>query len=181
MQLWSLTEAALPSMRSLKNLYFTAAVHHPSAPTILQKCTFQLESFTWMGVGSEETLYSTFLPTQRELLHLDINSDSSNNKPVLPDELCLSLTSVACSLSDLARIFAERPIVALHVASSTADVVRPPRVDLMDAAERDAYLTALGRIKYLRLSTLPQFQRFTSGIKLHGVTLLELRVWQAEV
>lgn len=181
MQLWNLTEAALPSMRSLKNLYFTAAVHHPSAPKILQKCTFQLESFTWMGVGSEETLYSTFLPTQRELLHLDINSDSSNNKPVLPDELCLSLKSVACSLSDLARISAERPIVALHVASSTADVVRPPRVDLMDAAERDTYLTALGRIKYLRLSTLPQFQRFTSGIKLRGVTLLELRVWQAEV
>ena len=167
-------------MVNLKNLYFTASVHHPSAPILLQKFTFQLKSLYWTGIGSEEALYSSFLPTQSALLHLNINSDSTNDKSTLLDGLCPSLTSVACSLSDFVRISATRPIVALHVANSTADIVRPPRAELMSDVEREEYFEALRKLRYLRLSTLPQFQRFTSGVTLH-VAVLELRIWQVKV
>jgi hypothetical protein len=177
-RLWALTEMVLPLMVNLKTLKFRPFVYHPSAPMILRKCTFQLESLTWMGIGSEETLYSSFLPTQRSLLHLNINSDIYNDRPALPDGLCPFLKSVSCSLSDLARISAMRPVTILHVANSSADISRPPRN--VSAAEREWCVAALRKIKYLRLWNLLQFQQFTSSIMFPEVTVLQLRVWPLE-
>lgn len=168
-------------MVNLKNLNFASVVHHQSAPILLRKCAFQLEGLTWRGVGSEEELYTNFLATQHRLLHLNINSSSYTNKPPLPDGLCPSLTSIACSLLDFARLSATRPIVALQVGNDAADIPRASHTDVMSASERERCITALKRIRYLQLWALPPFYRFTRGITLQEVTVLQLCVWNIEV
>lgn len=165
-------------MVNLKNLIISPLMFHPSAPILLRHCTFQLVSFTWTGYESDQALYSTFLPTQRNLLDLDINSCTYNDRPTLPDGLCPFLKSVACPLSALERISTTRPIIALYVAP---DISRPPRTDLMSATERDGCIAALRKIRYLWISLLPQFQQFTNGIMLHNVAALRLRVFKIEV
>lgn len=169
-------------MVNLKKLNFAPVVNHPSAPILLQRCTFQLESLVWRGVGSETALYATFLPTQYNLLHLNINSHQHLDRPRLPDRLCPSLLSIACLLSDLSHICAKRPIIGLHVtANSRGDIAEPPCTDLMSAAEREGCLAALEKVKTLRLWSVSQFHRSTSGTVLRMIVALELRVWEAEV
>lgn len=181
-ELWFLLERALPLMVNLKSLYFAPLIYHPSAPLLLRNCfRLQLQSLTWRGLGSEDELYTRILPFQRKLLHLDINSESHSDRLPLPDRLCTGLVSIACSLEELARVSASRAIIALHVANSTWIIARTPREDLMSASERERCITALKRIEYLRLRALPPFQKFTAGIMLHEVSVLQLGVWQIEV
>ncbi|KAF5329493.1 hypothetical protein D9619_009503 [Psilocybe cf. subviscida] len=175
--LWILTERVLPLMVNLKNLYFSALVDHPSAPMIFRNCTFELESFTWVGIDGVEALYSRLLPTQHRLLHLNIDCTSDT----LPHGLCPSLMSIACPLSELVRIAAGRAITALRVTESSAYSKPMPRAELMTTAERKAYIAALAKIRYLRLWALPEFQKSTMGITFHSVTMLEVRDWGSEI
>ncbi|KAF5328102.1 hypothetical protein D9619_013613 [Psilocybe cf. subviscida] len=179
---WTLTAKALPLMVNLKNFDFTPLVEHPSTPKIFRKCTFQLESLNWGGYGSEKVLYTSFLPTQRSLMHLNINAETYNEPDgsPLPDGFCPSLVSVAFSLPDLARISARRAIVALHVIKSPVDMGRPPHTDLMSHYERERCIAAMKGIQKLRIRELAQFHRSTNGITFHNVTLLQLGVWNPQ-
>lgn len=170
-----------PLMTNLKHLKFTPLIHRPSAPMLLRRCRFQLESLIWAGLGSENELFTSFLPTQRHLLHLNINADSHSDRPALPDGLCPTLTSITCSLSDLARVSATRHIIALQVALSMEDLEQPPALDENTAAGQDACITALKKILFLRLWSLPQFHQLTGGVVLHNITLLQVRNWNVEV
>lgn len=168
-------------MANLKHLKFSPLIFRPSAPTLLQRCTFQLESLVWTGNGSEEELYASFLPSQQSLLHLNINSDSYSDRSALPDGLCQSITSIACSLSDFARVSAARRITALQVANNREDIAHPLRGDVMSSAGLEACLAALNKVQLLRLWALPRFHRITSGSVLRNITLLHVRNWTVQV
>ncbi|KAF5328080.1 hypothetical protein D9619_013644 [Psilocybe cf. subviscida] len=180
-KLWNLTANALPLMVNLKNIYFKPSWDHPSAPILLKHCTFQLESFTWMGKGNEERLFGEFLPNQPGLLHLDINTTSFDEKKVLPNGLCPTLVSVSCTFSGFAQIAENRPITAFHIVNSIQDIARPIHVEKRSPPEKQQYLMALKRLKYLHLWSLSQFQPLTSGVSLDNVIVLELTLWQVTV
>ncbi len=168
-------------MTNLKNLYFKPAWDHSSAPSLLRDCTFRLESFTWMGKGNEERLFEEFLPSQPGLLHLDINTTNFDDEKILPDDLCPSLDSVTAAFSSFGKIAESRPITAFHIVNSIEDIVRPVHVEQKSSADRQRYLLALKRLKYLHLWSLSQFQPLTSGISLNNVIVLELTSWQLNV
>ena len=47
--LWHLTAKALRLMSNLKSLQFRPMCDHEIAPSLLEGCTFQLESLVWIG------------------------------------------------------------------------------------------------------------------------------------
>lgn len=165
-------------MVNLKHLYFAPRIADPLATTIFKKCTFQLESFTWVGEGCQEALLNHFLPTQHRLSHLVITSDSESKRvtPALPGDLCPSLTSIVCPLSDFVSISAGRHITALDICNAGSR--RSLRVDLMEEAERRAYTAGLMKIQYLCLSSLSTFQKSTIGITFQCLTMLEVYGWK---
>ncbi|KAF5318524.1 hypothetical protein D9619_011073 [Psilocybe cf. subviscida] len=178
-KLWDLTVQALPLMINLKTLYFEPSSSHASAPTLLQNCTFQLGSFTWIGEGSEEWLFDQFLTSQPSLLHLQIKSTNyHDDEKHLPDNVCPALVSVACTFSGFAKVAKNRPITAFHMVTSALGIEHPVHIEKKSPGERQQYLIALDRLKYLHLSSLFDFQPFASEISLDNVIVVELGIWR---
>lgn len=173
-KIWGLTAKALPLMRNLKNLYFKPAWDHPSATSLLRDCTFQLEAFTWMGTGNEEWLFERFLTDQRGLLHVKLNPTSFDDRSILPNDLFPNLISVACTFSAFAKIAGNRPITAFLMLIGSNDSVH---VEKTSAAERQQYYMGLKRLKYLRVESLFEIHRLTSGTSFNNTVVLELMLW----
>lgn len=148
---------------------------HPYARS---KCAFQLDKFLWSGVGSGQALYTVSLSRQHSILHVKIDIKANNARSTLPDRLCPSLISVACSLSGMAR-----SIIALRLPSTLTDPDDWPASEiLMSAAERERCITALKKIQYLQVWwELPLLPRYTGGVRLHNVTVLQVRYWEIKV
>ncbi|KAF5321336.1 hypothetical protein D9619_000012 [Psilocybe cf. subviscida] len=118
--LWDLTKKALPAMVNLKHLVFDPALWRASASnSLLTGCSFQLEMISWGCDKDVLDLCSSFLPSQHNLLHLDIGRCPGGTTLLeLPLYACPKLSSVLCNFQSMCHVTESRSIKALKMSKN---------------------------------------------------------------